>query len=255
MNIGDKIKEERLKKEWTQEQLAQLLNVSRSTVSSWEVARNYPDLETIVAISDLFGISLDSLLREDKQMAKVTTKKLKRGNLYKKALIAVSIIVLLYFGYNAKLRLDEHTYRSNLEKNGWEKIIPASSTQERADNNAYELVESGVTYWTYVLPAELIGFPMPEQNISVITRQKDFIVDVSYENDIGVSISPENDPNVSKQFYVKVNRNGSLAETDPSWSEKKRQTILDYLSTYQDTHQELINKTFEKINEITGKQQ
>lgn len=106
MNIGDKIKEERLKKEWTQEQLAQLLNVSRSTVSSWEVARNYPDLETIIAISDLFGISLDNLLREDKQMAKDTTKKLKRGKFYKTALIAVSIIALLYFGYNAKLRLD-----------------------------------------------------------------------------------------------------------------------------------------------------
>nr|WP_276325603.1 helix-turn-helix transcriptional regulator [Vagococcus teuberi] len=34
----------------TQEQLSEILNVSRSTVSSWEVGRNYPDLETIIAI-------------------------------------------------------------------------------------------------------------------------------------------------------------------------------------------------------------
>lgn len=254
MNIGDKIKEERLKKEWTQEQLAQLLNVSRSTVSSWEVSRNYPDLETIVAISDLFGISLDSLLREDKQMAKDTTKKLKRGKLYKKALIALSIIVLLYFGYTAKLRINEHTYRSNLEKNGWENIQPTSPTQAKGEGNAFELIEKDIAYWTYILPAELIGFPLPEQTISIITSQNAFMVDVSYENDIGVSISPENDPNISQQFYVKVNRDGNLAEVDPSWTEKERQTILDYLSTYQDTHQELINKTFKKINEITGKQ-
>ena len=70
MNIGHQIKQNRLKREWTQEYLAQLLNVSRSTVSSWEVGRNYPDLETIVAISDLFAISLDKLLREDSVMTK-----------------------------------------------------------------------------------------------------------------------------------------------------------------------------------------
>lgn len=252
MNIGDKIKEERLRKEWTQEQLAQLLNVSRSTVSSWEVARNYPDLETIVAVSDLFGISLDSLLREDKQMAKDTTKKLKRGKLYKYALIAVSLIVLLYFGYNAKLRLDEHTYRSNLEKNGWQNIQSTSPSQSKNEGNAYELIENDIDYWAYILPVEWIGFPLPEQNISVITTKDDFIVDVSYENEIGVSISPENDPDVSKQFYVTVDKNGKLIESNSKWSEAERQTILNYLSTYQDTHQELIDKTFEKISEIAG---
>ncbi|MGX6967301.1 helix-turn-helix domain-containing protein, partial [Vagococcus teuberi] len=52
MNISEEIKNQRLKNKWTQEQLAEILNVSRSTVSSWEVGRNYPDLETIVALSD-----------------------------------------------------------------------------------------------------------------------------------------------------------------------------------------------------------
>ncbi|MGX7163658.1 helix-turn-helix domain-containing protein [Enterococcus massiliensis] len=90
MNIGDKIKEQRLKKGWTQEQLGQLLNVSRPTISSWEIGRNYPDLETIIAISDLFGISLDHLLREDKEMAKDTTKKIKNGRIYKYVLIGLA---------------------------------------------------------------------------------------------------------------------------------------------------------------------
>lgn len=115
------------------------------------------------------------------------------------------------------------------------------------------MVESGITYWTYVLPAGLIGFPLTEQNISIITSQNDFIVDVSYDNDIGVSISPENDPNVSKQFYVQVNESGQLAESSSDWSEKEQQTIRGYLSKYQDTHQELIHKTIEKRNEIIGK--
>ena len=50
MNISEEIKNQRLKNNLTQEQLSEILNVSRSTVSSWEVGRNYPDLETIIAI-------------------------------------------------------------------------------------------------------------------------------------------------------------------------------------------------------------
>lgn len=74
MTIGERIRAERLKKAWNQEHLATLLHVSRSTVSSWEVGRNTPDLETIVLISDLFGISLDHLLREDKHMLHTENK-------------------------------------------------------------------------------------------------------------------------------------------------------------------------------------
>lgn len=75
MDVGSKIKKNRLKKEWTQEQLAKQLNVSRSAVSGWEIGRNYPDLEMIILISDLFDISLDKLLREDKEMTKMFQKK------------------------------------------------------------------------------------------------------------------------------------------------------------------------------------
>ena len=100
MNISEEIKSQRLKNNWTQEQLADILNVSRSTVSSWEVGRNYPDLETIVAISDLFEISLDELLRGDKKMLEQITDDTKiRKNQTKKinALIAGIVILLLGF--------------------------------------------------------------------------------------------------------------------------------------------------------------
>jgi transcriptional regulator with XRE-family HTH domain len=83
MNIGKRIKEERQKRKWTQEQLGEKLNVSRSAVSSWEVGRNYPDLEAIILISDLLEISLDELLREDEEIVKDVTKKLKMNKTYK----------------------------------------------------------------------------------------------------------------------------------------------------------------------------
>lgn len=244
MNIGDKIKEQRLKKEWTQEQLAQLLNVSRPTVSSWEVGRNYPDLETIIAISDLFGISLDKLLREDKEMAKDTTKKLKRGKFYKTALITVGILFLAYFGYNTKLRLDEHAYRNHLEENGWEQVSDNVSEEE---NNFYELTENGVNYWTYVLPAGWIGIPLPEYETRMVaTYKNDFIVRVGANEEILINISPENDSAIHKQVYVQTNLDGELIENKEDWSEEYKNRIINYLATYQDIHKELINQTFNK---------
>ena len=68
MRLGEKLKTLRAKKNMTQEQLGNVLHVSRATVSSWEVSRTYPDLESLVKISDYFEISLDILLREDKKM-------------------------------------------------------------------------------------------------------------------------------------------------------------------------------------------
>lgn len=107
MNISEEIKNQRLKNNLTQEQLSEILNVSRSTVSSWEVGRNYPDLETIVAISDLFNISLDELLRGDKKMIEQITDdtKLRKVQTKKIQLLSVGltfiIIVLIILGYKS----------------------------------------------------------------------------------------------------------------------------------------------------------
>jgi transcriptional regulator with XRE-family HTH domain len=53
MKIGEEIKKRRLELNMTQEELASELHVSRSTVSNWEVNRNYPDIQLIVHISKM----------------------------------------------------------------------------------------------------------------------------------------------------------------------------------------------------------
>lgn len=50
MHIGKQIKEKRLELNMTQNELAEALNVSRSTVSNWEIERNYPDIQLIVSL-------------------------------------------------------------------------------------------------------------------------------------------------------------------------------------------------------------
>ncbi len=63
MNIGDKMKNARLAAELTQEAVAAALGVSRQTVSNWENGKTYPDIVSVVKMSDLYGVSLDYLLK------------------------------------------------------------------------------------------------------------------------------------------------------------------------------------------------
>lgn len=63
MNIGTKIKNARIGAKLTQEQAAEALGVSRQTVSNWENEKTYPDIVSVIKMSDLFEISLDHLLK------------------------------------------------------------------------------------------------------------------------------------------------------------------------------------------------
>lgn len=71
MNIGDQITSVRREQQLTQEQFGGMFHVTRQTVSNWENGKSYPDLQTLIAISDRFGVSLDTLLKGDTAMVKV----------------------------------------------------------------------------------------------------------------------------------------------------------------------------------------
>ena len=60
--IGGVIKENRVRKGWTQEQLSEKLCVTKATVSKWELSQSMPDIGMLPRIGDIFGISMDELL-------------------------------------------------------------------------------------------------------------------------------------------------------------------------------------------------
>ena len=64
MSIGKTILNVRKEKGMSQEEFGELFHVTRQTVSNWENEKNYPDLNTLVTMSDMFEISLDKLLKE-----------------------------------------------------------------------------------------------------------------------------------------------------------------------------------------------
>jgi len=64
MEFNNKLYNLRKQKGFSQEELANRLNVSRQTVSKWEVGDSAPDMEKLIAISDLFEVSLDELVKD-----------------------------------------------------------------------------------------------------------------------------------------------------------------------------------------------
>ena len=64
MGFSNKLYELRKQRGLSQEELAGRLNVTRQTVSKWELGDSSPDMEKLMAISDLFGVSLDELVMD-----------------------------------------------------------------------------------------------------------------------------------------------------------------------------------------------
>lgn len=65
MIFADKLINLRKKAGWSQEELAEQMNVTRQSVSKWEGAQSVPDLEKIIRLSNLFGVSTDYLLKDE----------------------------------------------------------------------------------------------------------------------------------------------------------------------------------------------
>jgi len=96
MDIGNKLKLARQKANYTQEQSATALNVSRQTISNWENNRTYPELSLVIKMSELYNISLDNLLKENSNY----TNYLKMNTIERKFKIHITMILelLLFFG-------------------------------------------------------------------------------------------------------------------------------------------------------------
>ena len=62
MNIADRLKELRKKAGYSQEQLAEMLNISRQAVSKWESAQGNPDIENLIKLTEIYNVSADYIL-------------------------------------------------------------------------------------------------------------------------------------------------------------------------------------------------
>ena len=72
MELGGQIKRHRVRLGLSQEELAEKIFVTRQSVSNWETGKTYPDLQSLLRLSELFGLSLDELIKGDIEIMKET---------------------------------------------------------------------------------------------------------------------------------------------------------------------------------------
>lgn len=65
MEVGKRIRDERKGAGMSQDDLAARVYVSRQTISSWENDKTYPDVQSLILLSEIFGVTVDSLIKGD----------------------------------------------------------------------------------------------------------------------------------------------------------------------------------------------
>lgn len=97
MEISKCIKNARQKNNISQESLAEQLGVSRQTISSWETGKSYPDIVSVIKMSDIFNISLDKMLKEDKNLVNNMQERMDtvKSNKY---IVFTILFAIIFFG-------------------------------------------------------------------------------------------------------------------------------------------------------------
>ncbi|MCM1158881.1 MAG: helix-turn-helix domain-containing protein [Bacteroidales bacterium] len=189
MKLGKTILAIREEKEMTQQEFADIFSVTRQTVSNWENEKSYPDLQTLVKMSDSFGIPLDSMLKDDADMVKKIDKErkfskyLKRGLLIFAVLLLVPSVIWTIIWHDAVQSVEEKfqqgiaEYGFSYVEDGWE--------EEEGNWYPYKLDDGGgVTFSvTALITSDWYNFGQPvayNQNLICDVQREDGLLRISW---------------------------------------------------------------------------
>lgn len=182
MDFDKKIIELRKQLNLTQEDLAEKLNVSRQTVSNWETSKCYPDIETLVIISNKFNVSLDVLIKENVKMIKDIDKKVR---INKKLKYSVLILILLLVVGGCVIYLKNN------------KVMEVQAKNNELQKEIQEIVEIQENSSVYSFKTKKIKI----KDITTNTKTIDIYVDGKLiEKDVRVLNYYDNEHNVVSDF-------------------------------------------------------
>ena len=134
MTLGERIRDERKKRGLSQEELADILNVSRQAITKWETDRGIPDIANLIRISEDFEISLDELIKGDNSVKRkiIYDNSMKRWHLlvvvyllaivayvayfallYRIFMVGFLIVTLFMLGFELRIIIKEKRYQKN----------------------------------------------------------------------------------------------------------------------------------------------
>ena len=82
MGLGSRIQKLRIDNGLTQEQLAEMLSISRQSVSKWEMDQSLPEIDKVIMMSKLFSVGTDEILLEDEEIKNLRPQEIHLGSIY-----------------------------------------------------------------------------------------------------------------------------------------------------------------------------
>lgn len=190
MNIGSQIKKRRNELSLTQKDLAEKLNVSRSAISNWELERNYPDIQTIVNLSDVLDIPLDTLLKGDTVVIKKLTEDTRGRKKNKKIIISLMVLLVIVSGYTFYLANKNQSLDSKKQISKFD--VTNQEVQIRLNLPKYRTLE---TWW----------ISNSENESDTLEVTIDSKLDFSMENNKEINIPINFNSTEYKQYkYIKI---------------------------------------------------
>ncbi|HFE0709441.1 TPA: helix-turn-helix domain-containing protein [Streptococcus agalactiae] len=95
MEIGQQIIRYRKQQALSQEELAEKVYVSRQSISNWENDKTYPDIHSLLLLSQIFQVSLDQLIKGDIEKMKYTITQVDKKNFERDTKVMVTLMILL----------------------------------------------------------------------------------------------------------------------------------------------------------------
>lgn len=182
MTLGQKLRKIRSKFGLSQEQLAEVINVSRQAITKWENDGGLPDVSNLQEISEVFGVTVDYLLNDDSNLPALSMKKKLDRNKYKNKVVMYSEVLKEYYPEPYEIFVLSKTKKLNFIELILDTFIapsigPVSTADELGDLSPYYLVKKDdlkllVNIKNYTL--EVIELPFNTNDKKFIYKKNKF---------------------------------------------------------------------------------
>lgn len=139
--IKNKIKELRISKNLTQQQLANELHVTKQAISKWEKGKSVPDIASVEIISSFFGVSVDYLINDSIETAKTETtiiipsKHLSKLNITLISILAILLAAVVALSITLGVLLNKDNEPATVKVNGFEITYLSDETSYISEKN------------------------------------------------------------------------------------------------------------------------